>query len=90
MWDLRNLAEPVFATEKTGAAVHSVSFDFSGCYVAAAGQDVQVYSVAQDNKLEHVVRLSGHTGSVTGLAWGKDARGLCTVSTDKTLKWFQI
>ena len=88
LWDLRNLSDPVFATESTGGPVTSVAFDWSGRYLAAGVQDVQIYEVQSDNSVAHVTRLAGHQGAVTGLAWGDDARSLTSVSSDKTLKTY--
>ena len=86
MWDLRRLADPIFASEQISGEVNRVTFDHSGQYIAVAGADIQVYSVK--DSLSHVARLSGHKGSVTGVTWGADAKSVFSVSTDKTLKTF--
>ncbi len=38
--------------------------------------------------LEHLNRLLGHTGLVSDLVWGQNAKSVITVSADKTLKIF--
>ena len=88
LWDLRNLDEPIFASETLGAPVTSVSFDWSGQFVAAGGQDVQVFAV-KDQGLSHLTRLAGHTSTVTGVCWGDDAKSLMSVASDKTMKIFE-
>ena len=91
LWDLRNLEDPMFVNEKSDSEMMAVSFDRSGEYLASCGKDVQVYNVKSSvNTVEHIVRLSGHKGSVNGLAWGKDAKSLHTISSDKTLRSWNI
>jgi pre-mRNA-processing factor 19 len=88
MWDLRNLNSPVFASEQGEHAVAVVSFDHSGEFLAAGGQDVHLYHVKSPvpGPLEHLNRLVGHKAAVADLAWGPGARSVFTVSADKTLK----
>lgn len=118
LWDLRNLNEPMFASEQIDAGVNCVQFDHSGELVfcsflfvflffppslshfflpplkrylaASSGADVQLYHVKTPvpGPLEHLNRLSGHTGVVSDLVWGPNARSVITVSADHTLKIF--
>lgn len=89
IWDLRNLDEPLVATEAFGGgAIHAVQFDFSGQYLSCGGvSTLSCFSVNQETgALRHLSRLGGHQGTVNGVAWTKDARSLISVGSDSLCK----
>lgn len=91
MWDLRNLASPIFANEKSDGEVMGVAFDHTGEYLAACGRDIQVYHVkTANNTITHSARLAGHKAAVNSVIWGKDAKSLYSISSDKTLRTWKI
>jgi pre-mRNA-processing factor 19 len=62
-------------------------FDFSGSYLACAGTDVRVYQTKQWDLLK---TFTDHTGIVTGVRFGANAKTLVTCSMDKSLKIFSL
>eukprot|EP00658_Telonema_sp_P-2_P074714 TRINITY_DN639_c0_g1_i2.p1 TRINITY_DN639_c0_g1~~TRINITY_DN639_c0_g1_i2.p1 ORF type:complete len:519 (-),score=151.97 TRINITY_DN639_c0_g1_i2:460-2016(-) len=84
LWDLRKLKN--FATINADGA-SAVNFDFSGQFLAsAAGQNITVYNT----KSWEVVKSfnDAHSGQITDVAWGPDAKFLASTSMDRALKFF--
>jgi WD40 repeat protein len=70
-------------------AITKVAFDHSGNYIAAGGgAEAGTISLRTAKDFANdIVNLSAHSKTVTGLAWGADARGLWSCSLDKAVKY---
>jgi pre-mRNA-processing factor 19 len=80
LWDLRKQTN--IHTIEVGSAVNSVQFDYSGNYLAVGGKHVQVF---QGKTWQELFTGSDHSKDVTGVAFGKDAHYLASVSMDRHL-----
>jgi pre-mRNA-processing factor 19 len=104
LWDLRAQAlatagsafaparewSPAARTEGGGSSGAVARFDWTGTYLAVGSASGQV-AVLHVKKWVQVALLEAHEGAVTGLAWcANDARRLCSVSADRTLKVYTI
>lgn len=90
LWDVR---KPVnFQTiEVPGkAAVNACSFDLSGQFLAVGSSNLQVFNFESRTKLVETVALKDHTEAIMGVKWAPDARGLYSVSMDRTLTVFGV
>ncbi|PIC39369.1 hypothetical protein B9Z55_011080 [Caenorhabditis nigoni] len=87
LWDLRKLKNlKTFANEEK-QPINSLSFDITGSFLGIGGQKVQVLHV---KSWSEVASLSDHSGPVTGVRFGENARSLVTCSLDKSLRVFSI
>jgi len=84
MWDLRKLKEFQSFGLRDGSASR-VSFDFSGTYVAAAANNLHVFT-AKD--LAVVKVFEDHSNVVTDAKFGPDASWLVSTSMDRTMKFW--
>lgn len=85
LWDLRKLKNFKTLEFEENYEIKDLVFDYSGSYLACAGTDVKVYHVKQWDLLK---TFTDHTGIVTGVRFGKNAKKLATCSLDKSLKFF--
>ncbi|CAL8263991.1 unnamed protein product [Lota lota] len=67
--------------------VKSLVFDQSGTYLAVGGTDIRVYICKQWSE---VLNFSDHTGLVTGVAFGENARFLTSAGMDRSLKFYSL
>ncbi|KAH3758129.1 MOS4-associated complex 3A [Pelomyxa schiedti] len=82
LWDLRKQLN--FETFNIGAPVNAVRFDYSGIYLAAGSSSIDVFR--KGKTFDKVGKFTEHTGAVTDVAFGPDARFLASTSRDRTLK----
>lgn len=87
LWDLRKLKNFRTITLDEGYQVHDLSFDQSGTYLAVAGTDVRVYLCKQWDTLRV---FPDHTALATGVRFTHRARGIASVSMDRTLKIYGL
>uniref|UniRef100_A0A8R1DI76 Pre-mRNA-processing factor 19 n=1 Tax=Caenorhabditis japonica TaxID=281687 RepID=A0A8R1DI76_CAEJA len=87
LWDLRKLKNLKTLTNEEKQPINSLSFDMTGTFLGIGGQKVQVLHVKSWNE---VATLSDHSGPVTGVRFGENARSLVTCSLDKSLRVFSI
>jgi len=80
LWDLRKQAN--IHTIEMGSVVNSVQFDYSGNYLAVAAKQVKIF---QGKTWQELFTGSDHSKEVTGIAFGKDAHYLASVSMDRHL-----
>ncbi|UIZ28629.1 hypothetical protein KXD40_009411 [Peronospora effusa] len=96
LWDLRKATsfyeldlkkeEPKL---KLGA-IHAISFDASGSYLAvASAQSVQVLAEVSKNCWEVVKSFSDHKAAVTGVQFAQDSSFLASTSMDRSLKIYR-
>mmetsp|Transcript_20377 Transcript_20377/g.33969 ORF Transcript_20377/g.33969 Transcript_20377/m.33969 type:complete len:490 (+) Transcript_20377:71-1540(+) len=85
LWDLRSPAAPVhsFAFE-SDFNLSSVSIDWSGKYVAAAGNEIRIFAT---RKFVPVASLKNHSQTVTGVKWAKSGF-IASTSLDRSFKTF--
>ncbi|KIW64512.1 hypothetical protein PV04_09440 [Phialophora macrospora] len=79
IWDLRKATE--IAAIDTGSIINSISWDYTGQFLAAAGEQgitVQHYAKASKQWSEILKRAT----PATRIAWGKDAQSLVAVNGD--------
>lgn len=84
---IRELEHPKFLRHHQ-AFVNDVRFSPDATRLAAASSDRTV-SIIDAQSMEPLHTLSGHDGSVTGVAWISDSR-LITSSNDKTVKEWSL
>jgi len=87
LWDLRKLKNFKTIEFDEKVEIRDLVFDFSGSYLACAGTDVRVYQTKQWDLLK---TFTDHTGIVTGVRFGANAKTLVTCSMDKSLKIFSL
>lgn len=87
LWDLRKLKNFKTIEFDEKVEIRDLVFDFSGSYLACAGTDVRVYQSKQWDLLK---TFNDHTGLVTGVRFGANAKTLVTCSMDKSLKIFSL
>jgi len=83
LWDLRKLKNIQSQSVPEDFAASSVEFDYSGTYLAVSGKEVRVFL---GKSLGHIATFGKHTGQVTEVKWGADAKFLASVSMDRNLK----
>lgn len=83
LWDLRRLKN--FRNLDADGPVHSVHFDYSGSYLAAAGQDIRVYAT---KSWDGLTTLAAHTSDVTSVRFGAAASFLVSTSLDRSMKFY--
>ena len=79
IWDLRKTAE--IKSIETGSVINSISWDYTGQFLAAAGAGgitVEMYSKASKEWSE----IFKSATSATRIAWGKKAHSLLTVDQE--------
>jgi len=86
LWDLRKLKNFKTLTFDDGFNISHLDFDYSGSYLAVGGSNIQVFGTKQ---WDHLVTLSSHTETVTGVKFGPLAQSLVSASLDRHLKIFQ-
>jgi len=85
LWDLRKqIVLQSFTLPARATAVH---FDLSGSYLAAAGGSE--IRLVQSKSFDVITTLSGHTGAVSDVKWGKDALSLVSAGVDRSLRVFK-
>lgn len=87
LWDLRKLKNLKTFVNEEKQPINSLSFDMTGTFLGIGGQKVQVLHV---KSWSETVSLSDHSGPVTGVRFGENARSLVTCSLDKSLRIFSI
>jgi len=85
LWDLRKLQ--VIQTVNLDGNAGSLSFDYSGKYLAVGGDKIRVFALP-DKFLEQIVTLTEHTDTVTDVRFGLNGTFLASVSLDRTLKFW--
>jgi len=84
LWDLRGPKN--INTLQMESNVLSLDFDYSGKYlVAGTGRELRLFT---SKPTDHVLTLDEHTGDVTCVKWGNDAKFLVSTSMDRTLKFW--
>jgi pre-mRNA-processing factor 19 len=83
LWDLRKLKNLHTLDIPDAGNLNSVSWDYSGTYLATAGDDIRVFT---SKSLNHIATLKGHTKAVTDVKWGASALFLASTSLDRSLK----
>jgi pre-mRNA-processing factor 19 len=98
VWDLRGPTN--VGTLSVEAVPSSLSYDYSGRYLAAAvGNEIRVFNRVTEppkegqqkgdiNHFAHVQTFDDHTKDVTCVRWGADAKFIASASMDRTLKVF--
>uniref|UniRef100_A0AAX7TWR8 Pre-mRNA-processing factor 19 n=1 Tax=Astatotilapia calliptera TaxID=8154 RepID=A0AAX7TWR8_ASTCA len=87
LWDLRKLKNFKTITLDNNYEVKSLVFDQSGTYLAVGGSDIRVYICKQWSE---VLNFTDHTGLVTGVAFGENARFLTSTAMDRSLKFYSL
>lgn len=87
LWDLRKLKNFKTIEFENKFEIKDLVFDFSGSYLACAGTDVHVFQVKNWDLLK---RIGDHTGLITGVRFGPNAKSLVTCSLDRSIKFFSI
>jgi len=85
LWDLRKLKNVHSIDVPDMGNLNSVSWDYSGTYLAVAGEDIRVFT---GKSLNHIATLKGHTKTVTDVKWGTAAQFLASTSLDRSLKFW--
>lgn len=103
-WDLRKIGCIKTLQNASNAAVTSVSYDWSGHYLATGAADgiVSVWESkalladeAPDTSIAAsapglLSQLRSHSGAVTGLSWGAFAKSLVSVGMDRQLVVYNV
>lgn len=87
LWDLRKLKNFKTIQLEENFEIKSLSFDYSGTYLACAGTDVRVYQVKQWDVLNS---FTEHSAVATGVRFGSYAKTLVTASMDRSLKFYGL
>jgi len=87
LWDLRKLKNFHTFNLPENVQVTSISWDFSGSYLAVAGTDIRIFV---GKTLNHVTNLTAHTDLVTDIKWGNDAKFLVSTSMDRSVKFWSL
>uniref|UniRef100_A0A674NEK2 Pre-mRNA-processing factor 19 n=1 Tax=Takifugu rubripes TaxID=31033 RepID=A0A674NEK2_TAKRU len=87
LWDLRKLKNFKTITLDNNYEVKSLVFDQSGTYLAVGGSDIRVYICKQWSE---VLNFTDHTGLVTGVSFGDNARFLSSAGMDRSLKFYSL
>jgi len=83
LWDLRKLKNFQTVTLPEDYNLSAVDFDYSGTYLAVAGNDIRVYV---GKTLSGVHTYTEHTSTVTDVKWGRDAHSFVSSSLDRSIK----
>lgn len=95
LWDLRKEKEFKTFEFDRNYKVNQVSFDYSGVYMAIAGDDIRVYETKKWENLRVFTdhkSVKDHTGArdepvvVTDVKFGRNAEYLASTGMDRTLK----
>ncbi|KAK4337169.1 hypothetical protein RND71_043485 [Anisodus tanguticus] len=87
LWDLRKLENFKTITSENNYPVNKLSFDYSGFYLAIAGNDIQVY---QTKKWDNLKVFADHTSAVTDVKFGKNAAYIASTGLDRSLKIYKL
>ncbi|MEQ2161995.1 hypothetical protein GOODEAATRI_015418, partial [Goodea atripinnis] len=87
LWDLRKLKNFKTITLDNNYEVKSLVFDQSGTYLAVGGSDIRVYICKQWSE---VLNFTDHTGLVTGVAFGENAKFLTSAGMDRSLRFYSL
>uniref|UniRef100_A0A7N6A8N7 Pre-mRNA-processing factor 19 n=1 Tax=Anabas testudineus TaxID=64144 RepID=A0A7N6A8N7_ANATE len=87
LWDLRKLKNFKTITLDNNYEVKSLVFDQSGTYLAVGGSDIRVYICKQWSE---VLNFTDHSGLVTGVAFGENAKFLTSAGMDRSLKFYSL
>jgi pre-mRNA-processing factor 19 len=85
LWDLRKRKNFHTFDLPKDFNLSSIAWDHSGSYLAASGNDIRLFV---GKTLNHMATFTGHSGIVTDVKWGKDAKFLATTSMDRSLKFW--
>eukprot|EP01132_Coremiostelium_polycephalum_P000370 gene370-467_t len=89
LWDLRKLKEVQTINADQGSIFTSVSFDFSGNYLAIGGTNLKICNVirkAGQPPLSIIKTFNDHTDTITDLSWSQNSSFITTTSLDNNLK----
>jgi len=84
---LENLNLLFFSQIETGKPLYSVSFDYSGQYLASVGDQISVYRVDKSS-LTHLVNFTNDKG-FTDIKWGRDAKWFVSTSMDRNMRIYK-
>uniref|UniRef100_A0A8C6PUQ9 Pre-mRNA-processing factor 19 n=1 Tax=Nothobranchius furzeri TaxID=105023 RepID=A0A8C6PUQ9_NOTFU len=87
LWDLRKLKNFKTISLDNNYEVKSLVFDQSGTYLAVGGSDIRVYICKQWSE---VLNFTDHTGLVTGVAFGENAKFLTSAGMDRSLRFYSL
>ncbi|XP_038152453.1 pre-mRNA-processing factor 19 [Cyprinodon tularosa] len=87
LWDLRKLKNFKTITLDNNYEVKSLVFDQSGTYLAVGGSDIRIYICKQWSE---VLNFTDHTGLVTGVAFGENAKFLTSAGMDRSLRFYSL
>jgi len=83
LWDLRKLKNIHSIDIPDAGNLNAVTWDYSGTYLAVAGEDIRVLT---GKALNHIATLKGHSKAATDVKWGSAAQFLASTSMDRSLK----
>jgi len=83
LWDLRKLKNFQTVNLPGDYNLSAVDFDYSGTYLAVAGNDIRVFVGKTLNNLH---TFTEHTSVVTDVKWGRDANTFVSSSLDRSIK----
>lgn len=63
-----------------------MTFDYSGYYLAIAGNDIRIY---QTKQWENLRTFIDHTASVTDVKFGRNASFIASTGLDRALKIYR-
>lgn len=87
LWDLRKLKSFHTFDLPSNFNLTSVNWDNSGNYLAASGSDIRTFVIGKNYSEGPVFK--GHSGLVTDVKWGSDAKYLVSSSMDRNIKIWQ-
>jgi len=85
LYDLRKIDNFHTIEMEAGNKINSISFDHSGSYLMAGGNDIRVYA---SKTWEHLKTLDSHKKAVTSVAFGQHAQSIFSTSADRSLKQY--
>jgi len=83
LWDLRKLKNFHTINLPNEHNLSAVHFDYSGTYLAVAGNDIRIFV---GKTLNQVCTFTEHTSVVTDVKWGRDAQTFVSSSMDRSVK----
>jgi len=83
LWDLRKLRNLQTIDLGANFGLLAVGFDFSGTYMAVAGQEIRIFA---GRNFEPLTSFTKHSQTVTDVKFGSNAKFLASTSMDRSLK----